>query len=356
MKTNHSSVSGNNSCGIVDPQIAEALMRRSFGGETSMDADIIAAWRKETPNHDRIEALLQRISLRSEVIYGSSPQIDVKRNVMMRLRGERTTKATAIGFPLRIRSRYLVSAALAVGVCVSIAGVSLLEKYAGSGSYAAYSDNSLSNEYVTKRGETAQIELTDGSIVTLGPESKLQYSRWESGSLRSVNLEGQGYFKIVHNPSRPFVVYTGNAAVQELGTEFEVVSFPEDSSVRVIVKNGRVALRQKTSDISSGTVLSSRDAGELNRAGLLTVRSGLDLQEELSWLDRRLVFKSVQVKQVINTLERWHDIKIEVADVNVMDQLITVEFSHQPISEVVEQLAVLLNLQVESVANRVRLY
>ncbi len=99
------------------------------------------------------------------------------------------------------------------------------------------------------------VSLADGSIVTLGPLSTLRYST--DGTGRDLQLTGLGRFRVVHDATRPFVVRAGNATTTDLGTDFVVRAYREDSTVEVAVSTGRVRIaggRSTFVDLGAGAI------------------------------------------------------------------------------------------------------
>src|SRR5688572_8298430 len=84
------------------------------------------------------------------------------------------------------------------------------------------------------------LRLPDGSTVLLNEGSKLEYPITFSGDTREVFLQGEGYFDIQHNPSKPFVVKTANVTTTVLGTAFNVKAFPSEKHITVTVTRGKV--------------------------------------------------------------------------------------------------------------------
>jgi transmembrane sensor len=90
----------------------------------------------------------------------------------------------------------------------------------------------------TARGEIRQLNLADGTRVTLDTLSRVSV-RYGSAT-RLVSLEaGEALFEVAKDPARPFIVQAGNVRVRAVGTAF-VVDRRSDASVDVIVTHGTV--------------------------------------------------------------------------------------------------------------------
>jgi transmembrane sensor len=97
----------------------------------------------------------------------------------------------------------------------------------------------------TARGEIRQLNLADGSRVTLDTLSRISV-RYESAT-RLVRLEaGEALFEVAKDPRRPFIVQAGNVRVRAVGTAF-IVDRRSDASVDVVVTHGTVDVWREAS-------------------------------------------------------------------------------------------------------------
>lgn len=102
-----------------------------------------------------------------------------------------------------------------------------------------------------------QVELPDGSIVTLRPGASLKFSDSKDG--RNVNMEGTALFKVARDEKRPFKVNVGESIVEVLGTEFQVKQ--SKGNVFVDVFEGRVLFSGR----EEGVILTSGMESVLQR-------------------------------------------------------------------------------------------
>jgi ferric-dicitrate binding protein FerR (iron transport regulator) len=87
-----------------------------------------------------------------------------------------------------------------------------------------------------------RIYLIDGSRVILEKGSTLIYNPSLDGKTREVSLEGNAFFDIAKDASRPFLVHTGDIVTRVLGTSFEVKADPILDDIRVAVRTGKVSV------------------------------------------------------------------------------------------------------------------
>ena len=98
--------------------------------------------------------------------------------------------------------------------------------------------SSCGDKTISTSDEFEQVELPDGSLVSLNKESSISYSN--SFDPRIVKLTGEAFFSVTEGDN-PFQVVTENGEVTVLGTEFNVSSRLD--KIVVEVKNGEVKLK-----------------------------------------------------------------------------------------------------------------
>ena len=104
------------------------------------------------------------------------------------------------------------------------------------------------------RGTEYLVVLEDGSRVWLNSESTFRYPSVFDQDKREVYLEGEGYFEVVHDEERPFIVMTEKVFTRVLGTEFNVRSYM-DKAVNVTLVKGSVAVGNNDQTHTSEVVL-----------------------------------------------------------------------------------------------------
>lgn len=103
------------------------------------------------------------------------------------------------------------------------------------------------NEISVPRGNRTSIILPDGSMAWLTNGSKLIYPDNFKGKTREVQLMGEAFFTVTHNAKKPFIVKLGDHRIKVLGTEFSVIAYPQDNTIRVDLVSGKVQM-----DVSDG--------------------------------------------------------------------------------------------------------
>ena len=120
---------------------------------------------------------------------------------------------------------------------------------------AENSSQSLSyNTIETPPGGQYQVILPDGSKVWLNSASSLRYPVRFTGNERKVEISGEAYFEVAHNIKMPFRVINSSQIVEVLGTHFNIMAYPDESSTNTTLLEGsvRIIKENKSKIISPG--------------------------------------------------------------------------------------------------------
>lgn len=201
-------------------------------------------------------------------------------------------------------------------------------------------------EVLTERGQRAQLQLEDGSALQLNVDSKVKYPQVFDSDIRKVYLSGEAYFDIAQD-ERPFFVYADNAIIQILGTEFNVRAYTEDQEVQVIVADGIVNVGYSGNSEEEFSLLGKGDMASLQNNGLLSIAHGINVQDHLGWLERRLLFEETPMEEVSKKLERWYGVDIRFRDEGLAQLRLSATFIDEPLLEVLRVIQLALDIDYD---------
>jgi transmembrane sensor len=162
-------------------------------------------------------------------------------------------------------------------------------------------------EEVNRTNEEIKIHLADGSLITLGKNSRLRFPRKFDQAQRVVHLTGEAFFEVKKNPNQPFLVFADETVTKVLGTSFRIKAYFGAPKVFVEVRSGRVSVFMKK-DFEGTT-------SQVERKGLiLTPNQQAVFNRDLAHLDKTLVETPVVL--------------------NVPEEKISFEFNNTPIEKI----------------------
>jgi ferric-dicitrate binding protein FerR (iron transport regulator) len=193
-------------------------------------------------------------------------------------------------------------------------GVSIIKNSTGSLSYSKANINAQGvNILSTKRGETYEVVLPDGSKVRLNAESKLTYNiSFYDGTIRKVQLEGEGYFEVAKDKKHPFVVETSNQKVEVLGTHFNISTYPEDHLDKTTLLEGSVAvsaLGQHFKNIQTKKLIPGEQAMVSDKD--ISVNTVV-ASDAVDWINGKFICDNMPITELLNKIGRWYDVQFSV--------------------------------------------
>jgi transmembrane sensor len=196
-------------------------------------------------------------------------------------------------------------------VRLAVAASVLLAMVVGANLYVRWFA-SRGGQYSTPVGGMQSVSLQDGSAVTLNTASRIRIAL--KPEERRIELEqGEAYFVVAKDPTRPFVVAAGDKRIVAVGTQFSVRR--EGTEVSVVVTEGTVRLESaKSADslLSAGVVAHSRDGDVLVRNDSVG-----RAEELLSWREGYLTFHETALVDAVVEFNRYNSRHIAVADPRV---------------------------------------
>lgn len=223
----------------------------------------------------------------------------------------------------------------------------------GSISYIRYIDQQQISylEASTSFGERKEIQLPDGTLLTLNSCSHVRYPNRFSDKERRVELEGEGYFRVYPNEKQPFIVDARHFDVRVLGTCFNVKSYSSDELVSVDVESGKVQVDIPEAMMrlqAKEQVLINTVSGEYNKR-----------HEERAvavWRKGSLRFNSTPIRDVAKELERMYNCRITFSEGQKFNNLISGEHDNKNLDAVLQSIGYTSGIRYKKSGNQILLY
>jgi ferric-dicitrate binding protein FerR (iron transport regulator) len=167
------------------------------------------------------------------------------------------------------------------------------------------SSQSLSYNIIeTPPGGQYQIILPDGSKVWLNSASSLRYPVRFNGNERRVEISGEAYFEVAHNGRMPFRVINKSQTVEVLGTHFNIMAYPDESSINTTLLEGSVKIiKENKSKIISPGQQSRVKNGDIEIATV-------DVTQAIAWKDGYFMFKNEDIHSIMRQISRWYNLEV----------------------------------------------
>lgn len=162
---------------------------------------------------------------------------------------------------------------------------------------------------VAALSESRCVTLPDSSLVYLNVNSELRYPAQFAKDTRRVELNGEGYFEVRSNRSKPFVVAGEYLDVTVLGTQFNFISRQGHTS-SVSLKEGLVEVSSNENNEGVALIPGQKASYDYS-TGLLTVcetKAAVDA----AWHDRIIPFEKANMADIRDILKQLYNVEIEL--------------------------------------------
>ena len=209
----------------------------------------------------------------------------------------------------------------------------------------------------TGKGERREIKLPDGSVVWLNELSRMEYpAHFEAYSRRVKLLDGEAYFDIKRDESKPFFVEASGTTTRVLGTAFNIRSYHFLKSILVTVTRGKVEVQK--AEGAGGPEKKILLPNEQVRYDMKTreIRKvNVNSANAVAWKEGRLLFDNESFANVIAILENKFDVKIQ-AEESIREYHMSAEFaSTDSLPRILDLLSLANNLEYRFENNQITL-
>ncbi len=170
--------------------------------------------------------------------------------------------------------------------------------------WAAEHKNIGENVFSTKKGATSNIILEDGTRVWLNSSTALTFPTSFNGQAdRTVEVVGEAYFEVAHNPKKPFVVISNYSRTTVLGTKFNIKAYPDQQKNQTTLLQGSVRINSANASslLVPGVQATVKESGKISLAQV-------NVEDFIAWRNGLIYFDNLSVEEIIQELSHWYDI------------------------------------------------
>ncbi|MGN0213226.1 MAG: FecR domain-containing protein [Muribaculaceae bacterium] len=153
--------------------------------------------------------------------------------------------------------------------------------------------------------------LPDGTKVWLNQMAMIKYPEHFDKDCRKVEIEGEAYFEVTKDASRPFVVHSEQMDITVLGTTFNVQCFRGSKNACSSLISGKV---QVVGNHGEGRII-LKPGQRANLDGenrQLTVQQDVNTGYDAVWHNNLIPFDNASVEQVAHALEHFYGVEVNI--------------------------------------------
>jgi transmembrane sensor len=317
--------------------ISESLLAKYLARETdAAETALVENWLSQNPENQKELAHYQQIWENSKKIDSKNFDTDLAWQKVKSRIDESKNKGKIIEFK-PARQPFFNSYRIAAGITILLSAIALI-----------YILNNNKSELINLETQNNTLEkvLPDGSKVFLNKNSKITYSTDFEGDTREVSLNGEAFFDIKRDESKPFVIDANETEIKVLGTSFNVNAYTKN--VKVSVETGKVQFSKKKKQ----TILTKGEEAEfVAENDTLLRRNTLD-KNTFAYKTHVYVFEDSSLEHIIKVLSTGYQVPIAIQNPQLQTCRLTVRFDNETLQNSLNIIAETLNLQISKNGER----
>ncbi|NOT93867.1 FecR family protein [Ferruginibacter sp.] len=319
-----------------DLLIEEQRIAKYLSGETNPEEAIaMEEWISESAANKNLFNQYQEIwnNLRNENKYEVPDTFKAWKYLEENLK-DNSTKIKGLSAVRSLFKRYSIAASIIGTIFISAAGLYI---------YLKSDDNAISKENEILFSTNESIErrfLSDSSEVVLYSNTSLRVPETFVTNTRQINMEGEAYFNVTHNPAKPFIIAIDKIHIQVVGTSFNVKNDTVNGTIETQVRTGKVRMYNDNAEI----FIAAGQTGIYNKVNNSFFLKNSVSVNSIGYATRNFVFTDEKLISMISYLEKAYSTKIVLDNPLLGNCKMTSSFENRSIDYVLEVITTTLNL------------
>ena len=166
------------------------------------------------------------------------------------------------------------------------------------------------NKIETPKGGQFQLILSDGTKVWLNAASSLRYPSAFGPGERKVELDGEAYFEVAKNVTKPFLVSSSKQVIEVLGTHFNVNAYTNEPVVSTTLLEGSIKVISPFANTYKIIRPGQQSSIDKDDEPEIKVKN-VDTDEAVAWKNGYFMFEKEELGSILRKVSRWYDVEIE---------------------------------------------
>lgn len=191
-------------------------------------------------------------------------------------------------------------------------------------------------------GEVKHVILPDSSLATLNAGSSITYPKIFADTMRHVEMTGEVFFDVTHNPKKPFWVSSSELKTKVLGTSFNIKAYAESPKVKISLATGSIQVSQQDKVVA---VLKPNEQISYDKKSKEFKTSEHRTDRDISWMDNIIELNDHSIEETQRIVERWFNVKLDIKKGDGK-KTITGRFIDPTLNETIKSLELLIGSKI----------
>lgn len=163
------------------------------------------------------------------------------------------------------------------------------------------------NTMHTPRGGRYEGTLSDGTHFILDAASTIKYPVQFNKTERIVEVSGQAWFEVKHDPSHPFKVLAKGQTIEDIGTQFNINAYDDEPVQKNTLIEGSIKITKENQSV----ILKPGQQSTITSANNKITVSMPDISEAIAWKNGKITFNNEDLQTIMRQVSRWYNIDIK---------------------------------------------
>ena len=143
--------------------------------------------------------------------------------------------------------------------------------------------------------------LPDGSQVWVNKNSQLSFPPSFDEHQRIIQLDGEAFFSVVEDTTKPFIVQTGATSIKVLGTAFNIRAYSEEAITALNVVEGKVNFSIPTTN--NQAIVQADEHAQYHKHTQQLETTPSTQWEDTAWSKSKLTFDNIPLEEIVDYLQ-----------------------------------------------------
>lgn len=300
----------------------DLLVKYLLGEASASERREVEHWIQEAPGHQQYYEQFRFIWDQSQELAATSEvdENDAWKRFQQRVSGEQDLPVMTVVKPAR-KKWYDTRVAAAVIMLVGVAALLY---------YILVPFRTGKQVVLAATSEAKAETLPDGSVITLNKNSSISYASEFKGNKRAVKLNGEAFFQVRPDISKPFIVTINDVTITVLGTSFNVKSI--HGKTEVIVESGLVKVERDARSVQ----LKQKEKLEIGANDSAFNKEPVTDQFYKFYRTREIVCDNTPLWKLVQVLNEAYNVNIVIENPALKSLEIDVPFYNEPLEDVLK--------------------
>lgn len=194
---------------------------------------------------------------------------------------------------------------------------------------------------VSQTGKSSRVDtLPDGSVITLNRNSLLKYPERFTGKTRRISLEGEAFFNVSPDKSKPFIVQVNDLTVRVVGTSFNIKSF--NGKTEVIVETGIVQVTKNLHSVR----LAPKEKITVHQADSVLVKQPVTDKLYNFYRTKKFYCENTPLWKLVMALNEEYNVNIIIARKDLRTLPLTTVFDDETLEKILSVISETFNISI----------